>query len=113
MIKIKSIIYIGILGLALVSCNAMAGNKTESFKVYGNCGMCKKTIEKSLSDKGITGEWDKKSKIIKVTYDSTKYTNLQVQEIIAKVGYDTEKCRGNDEAYNNLHECCKYERKSP
>ncbi|NUM30873.1 MAG: heavy-metal-associated domain-containing protein [Bacteroidetes bacterium] len=85
--------------------------KTETFKVWGNCGMCKKTIEKSLSKKGIEGNWNKKTKLITVTYDSLKFNSQQVHEIICATGYDTEKCRANDEAYNNLHECCQYKRR--
>lgn len=85
--------------------------KTETFKVWGNCGMCKKTIETALKKKGVEANWNKKSKIITVTYDSLKYTSQAIHEIICKTGYDTEKCRGNDDAYENLHECCKYERR--
>ena len=107
----KKIILSIVTIIAFVACNSMANSKTESFKVYGNCGMCKKTIEKALTKEGIKGDWDKKSKMIKVTYDSTKYNNRQVQEIIAKAGYDTESCKGDDKAYDNLHGCCKYERK--
>ena len=97
--------------IAFVACNSMANSKTESFKVWGNCGMCKKTIEKALTEKGIKGDWDKKTKMIKVTYDSIKYTNQQVQDVICAAGYDTEGCKGDDNAYNNLHECCQYDRK--
>ena len=98
--------------IAFVTCNSMANSKTESFKVWGNCGMCKKTIEKALDAQGIKGDWNKKTKMIKVTYDSAKYTNQQVQNVICAAGYDTETCKGDDNAYNNLHECCKYERRA-
>ena len=95
----------------MAACTTMANSKTESFKVWGNCGMCKKTIEKALKEKGINGDWDKKTKIIKVTYDTSKYTLQQVNEVICEAGYDTESCRSDDNSYNNLHECCKYERR--
>ncbi len=95
----------------LLSTVIIAQSKTETFKVSGNCGMCKKTIEKSLSHEGIEADWNKNTKMIKVSYDSLKYTNAQINEFIAASGYDTEKQTGNDSAYNNLHECCKYERK--
>lgn len=97
--------------IAFVACNAIANGKTDSFKVYGNCGMCKKTIEKALKAEGIEGNWDKKTKMITVKYDSAKYTLQQVKEIICKAGYDNDGCRGDDKAYENLHECCKYDRK--
>jgi mercuric ion binding protein len=107
----KKIILSFIVLATFVACSAMANSKTETFKVYGNCGMCKKTIEKALKENDIKGDWDKKTKMITVTYDSLKYTSKQVHEVIAKAGYDTEICRGDDKAYNNLHECCKYERR--
>jgi mercuric ion binding protein len=109
--KVLSITIGLFLATVLISCNSIANRKTETFKVYGNCGMCKKTIEKSLAHEGIEADWNKNTKMIKVSYDSLKYTNAQINEFIAASGYDTEKQTGNDSAYNNLHECCKYERK--
>ncbi len=111
MLVSKKIIFSLLIVTTAYACNSMANGKTESFKVWGNCGMCKKTIEKALSEKGITGDWNKKTKIIKVTYDSLKFKSQQVHEIICASGYDTEKCNGDDKAYDKLHECCKYERK--
>jgi len=96
---------------AMVACSNIKNGKTESFKVWGNCGMCKKTIEKALESEGVKGDWDKKTKTIKVTYDSVKFTNQQVHEMISNAGYDTEKSLGNDKAYSQLHTCCKYKRK--
>lgn len=100
------------MSLVIFSCNSIANSKSETFKVYGNCGMCKKTIEEALNKEGIESDWNKKSKMIQVTYDSIKYNNQQIHQFIAEAGYDTELVRGNDSAYNNLHECCKYERKA-
>lgn len=87
--------------------------KSEIIKVWGNCGMCKKTIEKSLKTDGIaTANWDKNSKIIAVSYDSTMISVQQIQQHIAAAGYDNEGVKGDDTAYANLHSCCQYERKS-
>jgi mercuric ion binding protein len=87
---------------------------TDSFKVWGNCGMCKETIEGSLKIPGISrSEWNSETKKIVINYDSTKVNMDQIQKSIASVGYDTENYRGNDSAYANLHECCQYERKNP
>jgi len=30
---------------------------------------------------------------------------------LAKVGHDTDEVKATDEVYENLHHCCKYERK--
>ena len=43
----KVLVAITIL-LSFTSCNAQIKNaKTETVKIYGNCGMCEKTIEKA------------------------------------------------------------------
>ena len=97
-----------LLGTAAV----FAGNKTEKFKVYGNCGMCEKTIEKAaLSVDGVSAaDWDKTTKQMVVTFDDSKTDVHKVHMAIAKAGYDTEMHRGDDDAYNSLHSCCKYDR---
>lgn len=89
-----------------------AKHKTEQFKVYGNCGMCKETIESALKKKeGISKKnWDKNTKMISVTFDESKLTLLQIKQKLADVGYDTDALQAKDEVYNNLPDCCKYER---
>jgi periplasmic mercuric ion binding protein len=89
------------------------GNKTEKFKVWGNCEMCKARIEKAA--KSVNGvdkaNWDIKSKILEVNFNSSK-TNLDKIELaVANVGHDTQLHRANDKTYNDLPGCCKYERK--
>jgi periplasmic mercuric ion binding protein len=101
--------------ICMMSCNSntiTANLKTDTFKVWGNCGMCKKTIEKSLKTDGVaTSNWDKDSKIMVVSYDSTMISLQQIQQNIAAAGYDNEGAKGEDAAYANLHSCCQYERK--
>jgi copper chaperone CopZ len=87
--------------------------KTESIKVWGNCSQCKKHIETSLKVNGVEkADWDKKTKILTVTYDSSRISNDQIQKNVAGVGYDTEKYKAEDKAYSDLEECCQYDRKS-
>jgi copper chaperone CopZ len=87
--------------------------KKLSFKVYGNCEMCKETIEGSLKDvQGINSAiWDVDKKMMSVVFDSTRTNELSIHKKIASAGYDTELEKGNDVAYNSLHQCCQYERK--
>jgi len=83
-----------------------------TFHVKGNCGMCKEKIEKAaLSVKGVSfANWDAKELSIKVAFDNA-LTNLdEIHAAIAKVGYDTDKLKADNEVYNNLHGCCKYDR---
>jgi copper chaperone CopZ len=104
-----------VFGVMLITplTSVFAATKKETVKVWGNCGMCKKTIEKAL--KGVEGiesaSWDKKTKILTVSYDDRKITMKQIEEKVAAAGYDTQNIKGSDEAYNKLHECCQYERK--
>lgn len=87
--------------------------QTETFKVFGNCGMCEKTIESALIIKGISSaEWDKDTKMITVKFNPKKVTLPTIHQKIASVGYDTELEKASDETYNRLHGCCQYERKS-
>lgn len=86
---------------------------TAVFKVWGNCGMCKKTIEGAAKTNGATfAEWNEDSKMLTVKYAAAKSSDDKIQKGIAAAGYDNEKYVAPDDVYNNLHECCKYDRKS-
>jgi copper chaperone CopZ len=82
-----------------------------TFGVRGNCGMCKKTIEKAAN--GVQGvssaNWDVEKKKIDVSYDDTKTNAMSIHNAIAASGYDTEKVSGSEEAYKNLPGCCQYD----
>ena len=87
-------------------------SKTETFKVYGNCGMCKKRIEKAVAGEGITkADWNVESKIMTVIYDSTKTSADTIQKKIASAGHDTDKFTAEEKVYNKLPGCCLYDRK--
>lgn len=86
--------------------------KTETFKVWGNCEMCKETIEGALDKKGIkSAKWNQATKMMTVTFHSDKISLEQIHKLIAEVGYDTELEKGNDKAYADLPGCCHYERR--
>ncbi|MFV9549938.1 heavy-metal-associated domain-containing protein [Algibacter sp. PT7-4] len=82
-----------------------------SFGVRGNCGMCKKTIEKAANkvDGVASANWDVDKKKIDVSFDDTKTDAMAIHKAIAASGYDTEKVAGSEEAYSSLPGCCKYE----
>lgn len=81
-------------------------------KVSGACGMCKDRIE------GIAGNI---THIVNTDYNLanqtlTFYFNKQpdinkLAESLKAAGHDNEFGKATDEAYNNLHSCCKYQRK--
>jgi hypothetical protein len=97
--------------------SAQTGNKgsgqqkTESFKVWGACGMCKDRIEKTVKTEGATiAEWDNKTMMLKVTYDPAKTSVDAFGKKLASVGHDTEKYKAPDEVYSKLPACCHYTR---
>ena len=85
---------------------------TKTFMVYGNCGMCEKTIEGSLKNvEGVTlADWDKETDQMKVTFNSDLINLDAIKQRIADVGYDSETHRAKEEVYNKLPGCCQYER---
>lgn len=87
--------------------------KADSFKVYGNCNMCKKRIEKAAAIEGVTkADWNVQSKIMTVSYDTSRTSSAAIQQKIAAAGHDTEKQKAPDEVYSKLPGCCQYNRKA-
>lgn len=86
--------------------------KTETFKVYGNCNMCKKRIDKAASVDGVTkADWNVKTKVMTVSYDPAKTSGTAIQQKVAAAGHDTEKNNAADSVYDQLPGCCQYDRK--
>ena len=92
---------------------AKGESKTETFKVYGNCGMCKETIESALKKKDgiLSKNWDKEKLEITVTYDPAKISVQQIAQKVADKGYDNEFATAKTDSYNKLDKCCQYDRK--
>lgn len=98
--------------MMMSSVSLFAQSRTEKINVSGNCGMCEKKIEAAAKAGGAkNADWDKNTKVLTVTYDAAKTTNDAIQKKVASVGYDTEKYIADMAAYDNLHECCKYDNK--
>jgi copper chaperone CopZ len=90
---------------------AQASVKTETFKVFGECGMCKTRIEKTVKAEGATtANWDEKTQLLTVEFDKNKTSVDALSKKLASVGHDTEKYKAPDEVYANLPGCCHYER---
>ena len=85
--------------------------KTETVKIYGNCGMCKTTIEKAGNVKNVaTIEWNKDTKMATINYDDKKTNQDEILKRIALAGYDSEKFLAPDDVYAKLPGCCQYNR---
>ena len=84
-----------------------------TFGVRGNCGMCKKTIEKAANSvEGVASAvWDVDQKKIDISYDDSRINAVAIHTAIAASGYDTEQMAGNEQAYDGLPGCCKYDHK--
>jgi membrane fusion protein, copper/silver efflux system len=89
-----------------------AEGKRENFEVKGLCGMCKTRIEETaLSVEGVGyAEWDQESTILEVVFDENATSVDAIQKAIAAAGHDTPLHKADDEVYENLPGCCKYER---
>lgn len=101
-----------VTGSTVSKTEVINGVATSTFKVWGNCDMCKETIESSLKTNGInSANWSTESNFIEVVYDTSTITLDRIQKRIASVGYDNEKYKGDDKAYSELPGCCQYDRK--
>ncbi len=104
---------IAIFFFSFICFNAMAQQQKETIKVWGSCEMCKKKIEKAAKEAGAkSASWSPDTHELIVSFNVSNTSATKIQEAIAKVGYDTQDFTADQSAYDNLHGCCKYERKS-
>lgn len=85
--------------------------KTETIKVRGNCGSCKKRIENAVKTfPSASGEWDIITKVLTLSYDSTQTSKDAIMKKIAEVGHDNELYTAETSTYDALPGCCLYDR---
>ncbi|AZB31289.1 DUF3347 domain-containing protein [Chryseobacterium balustinum] len=109
--SISKILGLMMLFVSLVYSAQIKNAKTETTKIYGNCDMCKSTIEKSGNVKNVAMvNWDKDSKMATITYDSKKTNEQEILKRIANAGYDSESFYAPDDVYAKLPSCCQYKR---
>lgn len=103
----KKLIYLLVIPI-FFACSKNTSKETEFF-VRGNCEMCKERIENTAkSVSGVTAaNWDVNSSNLKVTFDSTKVKELDLQKAIAATGHATKLVEMNLKAHDELPECCK------
>lgn len=106
-LKISSLIIL-FVAIAQIS---FGQTKSETLKVAGECGMCKKKIEKAAKEAGATyAVWNTQTKMLSVRYSSASTNSAKIQQKIADAGYDTPQFKATDDAYNKLEQCCQYDR---
>lgn len=80
-----------------------------SFKVFGNCNMCKNRIEKALKIKEVEkASWNKQTKMLSVSYRPASISIDSLHQRLAAVGHDTPKAIAPDSVYEELPACCLY-----
>ena len=81
-----------------------------TIKVSGVCEMCKDRIEKAtFKIKGVKySSWSIPKNKLSIIYNSNKVSLNNIKKQIAEAGHDTDEITATDEAYENLHNCCKY-----
>jgi mercuric ion binding protein len=107
------ILTISILSLTTHAQDKKNKNARYDLEVNGNCEQCKKRIEKAaFSVPGVkSAEWHMDDHVLHLIINEEKATVADVKKAIAKVGHDTDDVKATDADYENLHHCCKYERK--
>lgn len=111
--RILSIVFTLIVSLFAFNASAtVLHDETSTFKVYGNCEMCKKRIETTLQKNQHIKKatWDVKTKMLTVVYDPHLISLDAIHKIVADAGHDTDKVKASDAVYNKLPGCCKYDR---
>ena len=91
------------------ACSKSNNSKETEFFVRGNCEMCKERIESTATSiSGVTfADWDVNSSSLKVKFDSTKTTELDIHKTIAATGHGTKLVDMNTTAHDELPDCCK------
>jgi len=101
-----------LLLLPVFSFSQLEKSKTSraQFTVLGQCEMCKDRIEKAtFKIKGVKySSWSIPKNKLSIIYNSNKVSLNDIKNQIAETGHDTDEVLATDEAYENLHHCCKY-----
>ena len=105
-------IFLSIIILCFSFFSVKAQIVTQTYRVNGNCSICKENIEMAVySEKGIkNAKWNADSLALTVSYDTTKTQREKILQRVAAVGYDNEANKADDATYSKLHTCCQYDR---
>jgi periplasmic mercuric ion binding protein len=82
------------------------------FEVSGNCEQCQKRIQKAAySVQGVKSAiWNIETHELSLILNEEKSTLIEIKKAIAKVGHDSDEAKATVEDYNNLPQCCLYQR---
>ncbi|MDF1673518.1 MAG: heavy metal-associated domain-containing protein [Vicingaceae bacterium] len=109
--NIITIMLITLTSLFTTNVKAQKSNETAEIKIKtsAQCEMCKQRLEKAMAyEKGIkSSKLDVESATLTVVFKPNKTTPDKIRTSISKTGYDADKIKAEEKAYNNLPDCCK------
>jgi copper chaperone CopZ len=105
----KNALIIAALLVFIIGCDSGKTVNADIQLVTVQCGTCKKTIEKGVSDvKGVVKvEVDVEKKIGHVTYKAGVVDLAIIEKAISALGYDANNTTADPTAYETLPGCCK------
>ena len=105
---LKSILIFSVLVTSFLTAQTLSN---ETFKVKGDCSMCKERIESTALKNGAkTANWTAETQKLQLEFNPEKVSTDEILKKIAEVGHDNEKYTATSEAYEKLASCCHYER---
>jgi periplasmic mercuric ion binding protein len=112
--KLVVVMLILFAGISVQAQEKKSKNAKYELEVKGNCGDCKKRIEKAAYGvKGVkSAEWHADHQDLHLVIDENKCSLDDVRKAVAGSGHDTDTLKATDEAYDGLHSCCKYDREA-
>lgn len=107
----KTIKFLSVIILTILSTSLFAQSKKDTFNVSGNCAVCKARIEKAIKIPGVTSaDWNVTTKLLTVTYIPSQIELKAMQKRIAEAGHDNSEFAAKEDVYAGLPGCCQYER---
>jgi copper chaperone CopZ len=81
----------------------------KTFKVNGNCSMCKERIETVLDTKGIkAAKWNANSQELFVAFNSNKISEDEIVKLVLSLGHKINGIEPDSMIYSRLPKCCQY-----
>ncbi len=106
----KNSVLVIVFMLSAVVGFAQDKNKKVTFEVDGKCEMCKMRIEKAaLAVPGVKyALWDIPTHQLSLIMDERKTDPMKIKTALVSAGHDTKELKATQEAYDQIHPCCKY-----
>lgn len=81
---------------------------TVEIKTSAVCKMCKERIEHDMAfEKGVKSvELDNDTKVLTITYKTSKTNKEQLKIAVTKIGYDADDLMADQKAHDRLPACC-------